>query len=546
MSEFNFRVTEGKVYDLSKYSLLVVAYLENTGEISNPYGKGKIEGTDGVIYHIDLNHKSFIKFKTKALLEHNDGSNWKDLAKHLKKEENQFRVLSTKPPSEPGERGKYETLGWQQIQKIAFSSPGVKLQTKEQEKITLLIFEAVLGKSTPDYGSFGKMFEPREKNPTGKPYSKVKKLFPKLRTEKGSTIKSWWQHFDLQYRTVATTDKFPNSKYDVYLYDGKNSFMDYVSELVTKDIKFVSKKDNWNPADVWLLKTGAKDRFADKVKGIKEKIEKEEYKDNRLGPIRDINKTLMEEYNAKEIVGISLKKSDGIELKYTEFNLNANEKISDLPNVKFDTIILDCSYDAENYKFKKKTGTVLVNDGTPAYKMTYKSNTGEGKLGNITYEFLPASGATAFLGKVPKDSLKSWLTTQIQVKSKLKSDIGPAAPIRMPTYSVYPEDIGPISKPKAKEFLKGWQLKIKKIKTQFPTDSKKIKGLDSFVENLANSYTQKGLYNGNATMMQLVEFTWILALLKEQNQLETFLTRAYYFAQKKGIKYNFGPFGKLY
>ena len=128
----------------------------------------------------------------------------------------------------------------------------------------------------------------------------------------------------------------------------------------------------------------------------------------------------------------------------------------------------------------------------------------------------------------------------------MKPDIGPGAPVRMPTYSVYPEDIGPISKPKAKKFLKGWQLKIKKIKTQFPIDSKKINELDSFVENLANSYTQKGLYNGNATMMQMVEFTYILALLKEQNQLETFLTRAYYFAQKKGIKYNFGPFGKLY
>ena len=47
-------------------------------------------------------------------------------------------------------------------------------------------------------------------------------------------------------------------------------------------------------------------------------------------------------------------------------------------------------------------------------------------------------------------------------------------------------------------------------------------------------------------MMQMVDFVWIMAKLKENKNLIKFLSMAYYFAQKKGQIYNFGPFGKLY
>ena len=52
-----------------------------------------------------------------------------------------------------------------------------------------------------------------------------------------------------------------------------------------------------------------------------------------------------------------------------------------------------------------------------SYKLAYKSNTGSG-IGNITYEFLPSSKASAFLGKVPKDKLKEWLIDQIKLLGK--------------------------------------------------------------------------------------------------------------------------------
>ena len=68
-------------------------------------------------------------------------------------------------------------------------------------------------------------------------------------------LDDWWENFELQFNEISALGKFPNSSYKVYLYDGEGSFMKYISELVTKEMNLYSKKDSWNPADVWLVKS---------------------------------------------------------------------------------------------------------------------------------------------------------------------------------------------------------------------------------------------------------------------------------------------------
>ena len=64
-------------------------------------------------------------------------------------------------------------------------------------------------------------------------------------------------------------------------------------------------------------------------------------------------------------------------------------------------------------------------------------------------------------------------------------------------------------------------------------------------------------WSGNSTMMQMVDFLNILQLLidklgkterknKDIISFEEVLTEVFYYAQKKGQKWDFGPFGKLY
>jgi hypothetical protein len=96
---------------------------------------------------------------------------------------------------------------------------------------------------------------------------------------------------------------------------------------------------------------------------------------------------------------------------------------------------------------------------------------------------------------------------------------------------------------------KKWKDKIKFIKDARINDGAskgRIDELDNFVKNLEHSYSGVGLHIKNSNIQQMVEFVWILAKLKKQKNLIKFMTKCYYFAQKKGQIYNFGPFAKVY
>jgi len=306
--------------------------------------------------------------------------------------------------------------------------------------------------------------------------------------------------------------------------------MDYISDLVTtKGLGLYSKKDSWDPADIWLVKSKKiQKEYTDKFDKILKKFTEGFYAKNKFQSIKEINVILKEAYHKKDIVGISLKKSNMKTLKYTEFNLQTDVKDQKLPDVDFDSISLDVSYDDKKGFISKTSYVNVINNDKDSYKLAFKSNTGE-KIGNITYEFLPSDNASAFLGKVPKDQLQRWLVEQIKLLGKNPLD-------------VYMPQGSKLTKTYNNKIKKSWINKVATIKKNFGD----FTGLDNFVENLEKSYKDFGLSVKNASAMQMVDFTWILAKLQENKNLTKFLTLSYYFAQKKGQIYNFGPFGKLY
>jgi hypothetical protein len=519
-------------------------------------GVGYIEAIDGENYLLNIQSTNFQKFKKIV-----DKGSWGELSQFVRNKSNQFPVknrVTPKAPIKGAPNSQAGMLSWKEIQKGAFTSTKVKINTKQQEKISLLIFKNVLSSSEPNYKNFEAFFsgEPALSGPNG--------IFPKLRE-----LPTWWNNYTLQFNEITNKPKFANASYDVYLYDEPGNFMDYITQLVTKGgdetfgIEFVTQKDTWDPADIWLLKTGAKEQFQAEIngpKGVKELVADSTY--SKTKAIQAVNKLLRKYYKAHKIVGVSLKKSNGVNLNYVEFNMNANEKDSDLPDVVLDKISLNCTYLPNTHSFKSKTSYVFVNDDKEAsYKLAYKSNTGAAPIGtsqgNITYEFLPSSKASAFLGKVPKESLKKWLadivnTAKLTTQSKV---------IQMPQGSDLPTTWNDFVREKE-------EVKVATIKSAFPSVDKSI---DKYVDNLEDSYTyevkdnkgkvlqQGGLSDKNSSMMQMIDFTFILALMRTQEVMDTidgtifkksllqqFLTKSYYFAQKRGVKYNFGPFGKLY
>ena len=491
-------------------------------EVVNKFisSKGVVKAIDGKNYTIDLSRNSiFAKFKT--FVEKGDFESAEALVK-----KNEFDIIS------PAKREKkFDKLGWTEIEKKVFSSKSIKIETAQQEHITLLIIKNVLGDDTKTWNSFAEMFHAKN--------SKIKKIFPEL-----PKLKEWWANFELQFKDIAKVGKFPNSSYGVYLYDEPGNFMDYISDLITKELNLYTKKDSWNPADIWLIRSKTiQNDYIKKFDGIAnefDKGDKNKYAADPYQAVREINLLLKQAYIKKDIVGISLKKSDGKTLHYTEFNLQVKVKDQKLPNVNFNSIDLNCSYNDKANEFISKTGNVYVDDGPRgAYQLGFRSNTGTG-IGNITYEFLPVGPSSAFLGKVPKDKLAGWLIEQIQVKArgKLLSEN-----IQIPQGKLYPEKW-------SKKIEEEWKTKVSLIKKQFSKTELKEQDLHKFVANLKDSYTYEGLSGKNASMQQMVDFVWILAKLrtnknKTGNNLTLFLSLCYYFAQKKGQIYNFGPFAKV-
>jgi len=502
--------------------------------------KDQLRAIDGKYYTIDTSKNStFDKFQ--KFVKKRPNADYKGAEKLVRN--NQFEVLA------PHTRDKkYFKLGWTELEKKEFSSPNLTISTEQQETITLLIIKNVLGDDTQSWSTFADMFNAGF-DVRGKPVSGIAKIFPKL-----NDLPDWWNNFNLQLEQIKHKANLKNDSYNVYLYDGEGSFMKYISDLVTKDMDLYSQKDSWNPADIWLIKSKAneqtwKNKFnaiAEELKtGLDAKGKVGQYTEDSYLAIQHINFLLRQAHKDREIVGISLKKSDGKTLNYTEFNLQtAKGYKGDLPQINFNGIKLDCSYDKKNHKFESKTSYVYVKDGNDdAYKLAYKSNTGEGKPGNITYEFLPVGKASAQLGKVPKDELKKWLKEQVDLYKGIEK-----LEVRMPQWKKLPpkwsDDDLALRKKKVALIIKEFG--------HWPEVN--VPALNNYITNLADSYIQPihptlgspGVSVANAAMMQMVDFTWILAKLQEQDKLTNFVTLNFYFAQKKGIAYNFGPFGKVY
>ena len=502
---------------------------------------GVLKAIDGKNYKIKTDNKSFYG-KRNGFKDRIDNNKFIELEQELKK--NQFEILEY--PLDALRKDdtlkdiKYKTLGWTQLEKSVFTSSNITIDTKQQEKITLKIFEYVLGSKTENWKSFDDMFNSRD--------SAVKKIFPDL-----PKLPDWYAHFTLQFNEIKSITKLPNNEFEVFQYDGEGSFMKYISDLVVKEMNLYSRKDSWNPADIWLINTvRLKQDYIEKFDNIALNLKNGKYVDPKQA-IREINKQLKIAFKQNVIVGISLKKSDGKKLNYDTFNMQTNPDDSkDLPNVNFDKIKLDCAYNEKTGTFTSRTSYIFVKDaGDLAYKLAYKSNTG-GK-GNITYEFLPEGKATAFLGKVPKDRLQEFLKENVPLalpQNYIDSRVSTSSTMfGNPFVTEMAQRVTlPVTMPQSTMDM--YQEKVNFIKKQFA--STQTLHIDSFVKNLSHSYNygfnhgESGLSVKNLTMIQMVEFTYQLAQMKDAGNLQEFLTKAYYFAQKRGQIYDFGPFGKLY
>ena len=186
-------------------------------------------------------------------------------------------------------------------------SSNLKISTDEQEQIALEIFRHKISGSPCKWNSFDEMWSDKK--------SGLKNIYKKGDIKQ---LKDWYKHFVLIFNKIDRISDVPAGKYKVF--SQSDGFMEWVSKKVREGYG-ISKKDSWNPADVWLIKDAT---IQKKYEKRIDKLVQENKKTKKVEYISMLNDVLREAYHKRDIVGISLKKNNGKVLYFEETNLNKN------------------------------------------------------------------------------------------------------------------------------------------------------------------------------------------------------------------------------
>ena len=112
--------------------------------------------------------------------------------------------------------------------------------------------------------------------------------------------KDWHHSFEKTFDAI-TRKIIPKSKLGQYkFYRDSDKKKPYILNKITDEKNLPTKKDNWNPSDVWAVKTSAEKKLNDEITKLCENLEES-------NDITLLNKYVKEKFEAGEIIGISLK-----------------------------------------------------------------------------------------------------------------------------------------------------------------------------------------------------------------------------------------------
>tara|TARA_B100000686_G_scaffold352312_1_gene453850 strand:- start:1826 stop:3475 length:1650 start_codon:yes stop_codon:yes gene_type:complete len=317
---------------------------------------------------------------------------------------------------------------------------------------------------------------------------------------------------------------------DHYILPGMNSaptFMDWVSDLVAGEPFNIKGKDNWNPADIWLIKR------EDHWRKVIEKAVKDGRKGSPIANIEQLNHIFRILFNTHQIMGISLKKigpGQTAKVDYVNISKAQVEAVADFNfEVREVTCKLDCKKDKEGKTVLASQDTRFIvydksHDGE--YNFQIKGNNST-SLSGLKYEPTEKGRGAARMGKATVELVERNLN-DYKVGHLFKSGFGN-----------YPKDADAFDE---KEMDK-WEKKIDNLLLQKePRCEMQVESGKKGVDNIAFAF------NGSAPVAnaKLQQIEWLTAFyaIKNKDDRDKFGTDMVFLAKKEGARY--GPFAKVY
>ncbi len=325
-------------------------------------------------------------------------------------------------------------------------------------------------------------------------------------------------------------------KFTVFNRDG--GFMDFISKIV-KDNFRISKKDNWNPADIWLIKNEAKHKsfIEDAMKKPSSgSVTKGRWVISRK--LELLNSIMRDLFNREEIWGLSLKKISKSDPIANWEKVNVSDDFFNDMNIKY------MQYDSSQIFMGKKTlkdGTIslasqdtrlIVKDGGSTYDFQIKANSSS-SYSNLKYEPTDKGATAARLGKATAAYVEA-LLEEHDLKGFDK------------TAENYPKTAEVFESQEDK-----WIGKLKYLADKgvdFGLTGTKEAQVNQAYDNLFFVFGTTP-WVANSKLQQMQWLSEVLSLKGKatsggRDSLNEFCTDLVFLAKKEGPRY--GPFGKLY
>ena len=373
--------------------------------------------------------------------------------------------------------------------KAGSKAPDAKT-TAMQEEASAYIFEYVLNERSTSFKSEKEMSEDKVlmKN--------LISIYPDVEDS------DWLSVYFKQHKVIL--DKFGKS--NINKFDHTGGFMAFIGDLIKKNFG-ISKKDNWNPADIWGV-------VGDSKQVIKT-LEKTVFGSKDSQTISQLNAVMRGMYKEKKLVGISLKKVSGKQALWQEYNIEklTLDEIDEykFPKIDIEINLSDNMTQDTKVKLRKMNGT--------GYNFQIKANTST-EFSGLKWESTPKGAGAARGGKAQVDSVIALLDDNNKSFEKNNRK--------------YPQD--------ATEFSSNSQTykeMFKRVNKKVETD---CENENEFATNIENLFMDKP-YVANSNLMQLTFIDKVLSIDNKEKFTE-FWTDMVFLSIKKGDK--FGPFGKLY
>jgi len=376
--------------------------------------------------------------------------------------------------------------------------------TAMQEKASKFVFEYVLDNKKSGYANFDK-FKSDKKLVDG-----IKKIYPDVDDD-------WLDVFFKQHKVII--DKFASSKINHFDHSGEGSFMNKITEIVNRNFG-ITKKDTWNPADVWGVRGNSKDVII--------KVEQAVYGSRDSQTIQQLNALLRGMYKSKELVGVSLKKVSGKEAKWEEYNIEALT-LNEVNDYKYNQINIVYNLKATAATQALDTAVQLRQSGGGAeYNFQITSNDTSKGSQNLKFESKPIGSSKARGGKA-----------EIKAVEALLKDNGVGG--FRNKHQNYPKNLDEFTKQSIDgKDLKSYKKMFNDIDNKVNTD---CKDADEFVEVVGKIFSGSKPWVAQSKLMQLTFLHHALDITDKQKYTE-FWTDMLFLSIKKGDR--FGPFGKLY